>query len=376
MSETRSITAENSNGRSRRPVLLLQGGGALGAYQAGAYEALAANDLEPHWLVGVSIGAINASIIAGNPPERRVERLRTFWDRITAPAATLRDFRIPFFSMFEQQVGAAMAILQGQPGFYKPWAPLDWLGKPPLSYYNTQGLRETLIELIDFDLLNSGDVRLSLGAVQVATGNMVYFDTAKRRLGPEHIIASGALPPGFPSAVIDGEAYWDGGLVSNTPLSYFMRQEPRHDNLAFQVDVFPAKGPTPQTLDEVAEREKDIRFSSRTRMVTSEERKLQNLRSQLASYLERLPLELRDDPVTSYLREFACPARIDLVHLIYRPDQPQGSQKDYQFDRSSYEQRWAHGLRDTTSAIEKAPWRSSAAADIGMRTFDIQDVPN
>jgi NTE family protein len=375
VSKIKSKTVENSDGPSHGPVLLLQGGGALGAYQAGAYEALAASDLVPNWIIGVSIGAINASLIAGNPPERRVERLRTFWNRITAPTATLRNLGMPFYSVFEQQVGAAMAIIQGQPGFFKPWRPFDWLGKPPLSYYDTTGLRETLIELIDFDLLNSGAVRLSLGAVQITSGNMVYFDTAKQRLGPEHIIASGALPPGFPSALIEGETYWDGGLVSNTPLSYFMRQEPRRDSLAFQVDVFPAKGQSPQTLDEVAEREKDIRYSSRTRMVTTEERKLQNLRSQLASYLERLPPELRDDPVTGYLREFACPARIDLVHLIYRPDQPQGSQKDYQFDRSSYEQRWNHGRRDTESAIEKAPWRSSADLGVGMRTFDIQTGP-
>jgi NTE family protein len=358
-------------GDTPRPVLLLQGGGALGAYQAGAFEALAAHDFMPNWVIGVSIGAINASIIAGNPPERRVERLRMFWENVTAPTAMLQQLHLPLRASAEQQTGAAMALLQGQPGFFRPWLPFDWISKKPLSYYDTAQLRQTLVELIDFDLLNSGMVRLSLGAVQVKTGNMVYFDTNKIRIEAEHIMASGALPPGFPAVQIDGEPYWDGGLVSNTPLSYFMAHEPRHDSLVFQIDLFPARGLAPQSLDEVTEREKDIRFSSRTRLVTTEERKLQNLRRQLSALLERLPPELRDDEATHSLRAFACPARVDLVHLIYRPERPQGSQKDYQFDRGSYLQRWKHGRTDTDAAMTKAPWKHSAQPGVGMRTFDI-----
>lgn len=364
------ITGTDSH--ARQPVLLLQGGGALGAYQAGAYDALSSHGFEPHWVIGVSIGAINASLIAGNPPQRRVERLRAFWDRITAPTALLHRSQLPLRAMFEQPVGAAAALLQGQPGFFRPWLAFDWFSRPPLSFYDTAQLRQTLVEFIDFDLLNSGAVRLSLGAVHVTSGNMVYFDSARQRIEPEHIMASGALPPGFPAIAIDENVYWDGGLVSNTPLSYLMRQEPRQDNLVFQVDVFPATGVNPQSLDEVAERKMDIQYSSRTRMVTTEERKLQNLRGHLAAFIERLPAELRDDPVSAYLREFACPARIDLVHLIYRPDKPQGSQKDYQFDRGSYLQRWMHGYADAQNAIKTAPWERPATAGIGMRTFDIQ----
>ncbi len=184
-------------------------------------------------------------------------------------------------------------------------------------------------------------------------------------------MASGALPPGFPPVIIDGEAYWDGGLVSNTPLSYFMQEQPRRDSLVFQVDLFPARGKLPTTLDEVSEREKDIRFSSRTRMVTTEERERQNLRRQIAAFVARLPEELRGDPVAKHLHAFACPAHVDVVHLIYRPAEPQGSQKDFQFDRGSCNRRWNDGRADAEAAVTRAPWRAPFAPGSGMRTFDI-----
>jgi NTE family protein len=190
-------------------VLLLQGGGALGAYQAGAYEALADGDHAPNWVVGVSIGAINATIIAGNAPERRIDRLRRFWHLVTKPTAPLKA--LPIADGLEQKIGAAGAVLAGQPGFFRPWWPLEWMMKGPTSFYDTSGLEQTLKELVDFDLLNRTEVRLSLGAVHVATGNNLYFDNTEMKIGPEHVMASGALPPGFPAVSVDGEAIHEVG---------------------------------------------------------------------------------------------------------------------------------------------------------------------
>jgi NTE family protein len=359
------------NGATRATVLLLQGGGALGSYQAGAYEGLAMHGHAPSWVIGVSIGAINASLIAGNSPDRRVARLRQFWQRITEPTSALKLLGVPPDPTLEQRIGAAAAVMYGQPGFFRPWPPLQWAWQPPVSYYDTSFLRQTLLELVDFDLINDRRVRLCVGAVQIRSGNMIYFDSLKSRIEPEHIMASGALPPGFPHVMIDGEAYWDGGLVSNTPLSYFMAEQPRRDSLVFQVDLFPARGEMPATLDEVAERDKDIRYSSRTRMVTTEERDRQNLRRKMAAFISRLPDDLRHDPVVKHLHDFACPAHVDVVHLIYRPAEPQGSQKDYQFDRGSCDRRWREGLVDAEAAIAASPWLAPYAEGVGMRTFDI-----
>ena len=356
----------------QRTVLLLQGGGALGAYQAGAFEALATHDFEPDWVIGVSIGAINASLIAGNEPQHRLDRLREFWSRITAAPANLGALKLQFLPTIEQKLGAMNAVMFGQPGFFRPRPPLDFLAQPtPLSFYDTSDLRATLDELVDFDRINSRHTRLAVGAVQVRTGNMVYFDNTDRKITADHIMASGALPPGFPPIEIDGEAYWDGGLVSNTPLEYMMSTEPRRNSLVFQIDLFPARGPMPTTLDEVAERDKDIRYSSRTRAATDQEQRRQNLRRQVAAFIERLPPDLHADPVANFLHEFACPAQIDVVHLIYRPDQPQGSQKDFQFDRLTAEQRWEEGQQDAERALRAAPWREPHPPERAMRTFDI-----
>jgi NTE family protein len=361
----------------RRPpqlVFVLQGGGALGSYQAGVFEALAEGGMAPDWVAGVSIGAINAAIIAGNPPARRVERLRAFWERITSSTAAFPALKMPLWEAFEQRAGAAGAMLFGQPGFFRPRNPLAWFGGGgPVSYYDTSDLRRTLEDLVDFDLINARATRLSVGSVEVETGNMVYFDSAQMRLTPEHVMASGALPPGFPAVEIDGRDYWDGGLVSNTPLQYVMMEKPRVHSLIFQVDLFPARGPRPTTLDEVAEREMDIRFSSRTRTGTEDAGDKQNLRRQVRLFLDRLPADLADDPVAQDMRDIACGAEIDVVHMIYRPAMPQGSQKDYQFDRATMGRRWADGRENARRTLRAAPWNTPIPPDVGFRTFDVTD---
>src|SRR5881394_4093515 len=264
-------------------VLVLQGGGALGSYQAGAYQALCHHGFEPEWVAGISIGAINAAIIAGNPPEKRVEHLKEFWQMVSAPVPwnplTSDDRGRSFFN----EASAALIATFGVPGFFTPRlppAPLWPPGSPQSqSYYDTAALKKTLERLVDFDRINDLKTRLSVGAVGVTSGNFRYFDNYEfkklgKKIGPEHIMASGALPPGFPSVVIEGEHYWDGGIASNTPLDYVLEDEFKRDLLIFQVDLFSARGPLPQTLLEADERAKDIRYSSRTRMNTDKNRQI------------------------------------------------------------------------------------------------------
>jgi NTE family protein len=358
-------------------VLVLQGGGALGSYQAGVFEALAEASTIPSWVAGVSIGAINAALIAGNPPARRVERLAAFWQRVTAHTQFFPTMALPGWRTMEQTIGAAGAMFLGQPGFFRPrgifeWMPAEWLtGTGPDSFYDAAGLRSTLEELVDFDRINEGPMRLSVGAVNVETGNLAYFDSARMRVGPEHVMASGALPPGLPSVDIDGQSYWDGGLVSNTPLQYVLAERPHQHSLVFQVDLFPARGKKPTNLDEVGEREKDIRFSSRTRTGTNDAGEAQNRRRQLNAFLDRLPDHLADDPVAQQLRAYASSALIDVVQMIYRPRQPQGAMKDFQFDRGTMERRWARGLSDARVSLEAKPWTAPVEEHVGFRTFDL-----
>jgi NTE family protein len=355
----------------RRTVLVLQGGGALGSYQAGVFEGLAESGRDPDWVAGVSIGAINASIIAGNPPGRRVERLHAFWEKITAPSA-LWSSMVPGWHGVEKKLGAAWALMFGQPGFFRPRPPYAWLGDDqPISVYDTSELHSTLEELVDFDRINARHMRLSVGAVEVATGNMIYFDSTRTKIRPEHVMASGALPPGLAMIEIDGRGFWDGGLVSNTPLQYVMEDKPRQESVIFQVDLFPARGRLPTNMDEVAEREKDIRYSSRTRTGTQVAREMQNRRRLAHSFLQSLPPELANHPLAVELREFACPAQVDVVHLIYYPTEPQGAQKDYQFDRSTMLSRWQLGLKDAQRTMQAAPWRAPHPPNAGLRTFDL-----
>ena len=371
---TQAKTRQKAPGETdRRRVLVLQGGGALGSYQAGVFEALQHGDYEPDWVAGISIGAINAALICGNPPERRVERLRAFWERITSPVhvGMLPDAVRAFW---EGQLGAWRAAALGQPGFFHPRAPADWLdGSTPTSYYDIAPLRRTLEEFVDFDLLNDNGIRLSVGATRIDTGTMVYFDTARTRIGPDHIMASGALPPGLPPVTIDGVAYWDGGLVSNTPLQYILAQTPRSDSLIFQVDLFPAEGEPPRSINETLERAKDIRYASHSRAAAVAEGERHNLRTLAADLLDHLPDTLAENGLIGRLRAAACPTRMDVMHLVYRPERPLGADKDYQFDRFSAKTRWQTGHRDAANALAAAPWRAPHEPGVGFRRFDLVD---
>ena len=336
----------------KKVALVLQGGGALGSYQAGVYEALSESEYLPDWVAGISIGAINCAIIAGNAPDKRVERLREFWDGITATTKMWPDALMGPFADSQRAASSMSALLYGQPGFFSPRPPLSWIGKTkPTSYYDTAPLKATLERLVDFDRINDGKTRLSVGAVGVASGNFKYFDNygmkkLGKRIGPEHIMASGALPPGFPSVEIDGEHFWDGGIACNTPLDYVLDEETSRDLLIFQVDLFSARGELPVSLLEAAEREKDIRFSSRTRMNTDKNRQVHNTRKALRELIGKLPDYLRNDPSVDILCEATKESTVTVVHLIYRSKSHESSSKEYDFSRVGMVEHWGAGERD------------------------------
>ena len=387
--EQTTRTARKSHTALKRPpfesiALLLQGGGALGAYQGGVYEALAEAHLEPDWVGGISIGAMNAALIAGNQPEERVGKLREFWQRITqgapwddaglpgmAPGAVRGDFARSVLN----QLSAGGALLGGVAGFFAPRFPAAWLQPPgspeATSHYDTAPLKSTLERLIDFDRINAGRTRFSVGAVNVSTGNFVYFDNTTHRIGPEHVMASGALPPGFPAVEIEGEFYWDGGVVSNTPLQWVLESEPRRDTLAFQVDLWSARGTLPRTMAEVMTRQKEIQYSSRTRSSTDRFRYTQKLRNAVASLLHKLPDELRNSPEVALLQAHASRKVYNLVQLIYRAKQYEGDSKDYEFSRHSMEDHWRAGYYDTVRTLRHPEVLARPNNLEGVMTFDL-----
>lgn len=353
---------------------MLQGGGALGAYQAGMYDALCANYREPTWVAGISIGAIHAALISGNQPGTRVARLREFWDLVSSSVwlSTLASTGPAREVMNE--ASAAQVMMFGVPGFFVPRfppPPFQPRGTPEaISYYDTAPLRQTLDRLVDFDLINSGPIRLSVGAVNVRTGNFEYFDSAKQRIDARHIMASGALPPGFAPVEIDGEHYWDGGLVSNTPLQYVLDQPVAQHRVVFQVDLFPARGTYPATLAEANEREKDIRFSSRTRLNTTVELDRQVIAQAARRLHARLPREFRDDPDMLALLQLRGAGSVDVVHLIYRDKNYETQSKDYEFSRLSMNEHWDAGHADMSRTLHDRRW-VNRRTNGGIQVFDL-----
>ncbi|GAP37956.1 ferredoxin reductase [Piscinibacter sakaiensis] len=358
---------------------MLQGGGALGAYQAGVFESLGAAGIEPAWVAGISIGAINAALIAGNPPDRRLARLREFWTLVSGrpgpPAGPWVDALPHPQREALNEASAWQVMLLGVPGFFTPRVPPPaWQpsGTPAaISVYDTAPLRATLERLVDFDRLNDGPMRLSVGAVNVRSGNFAYFDTARQRLDARHVMASGALPPGFAPVEIDGEHWWDGGLVSNTPLQHVLDQPGQRPRAVFQVDLFPAVGALPRTLPEVSAREKDIRFSSRTRLNTRHELQRQAIAQAAQRLWHKLPPALRDDPDAQALAGLRCDAAVDVVHLIYRSQPYETQSKDYEFSRLSMQEHWDAGRRDMAGTLQDPRWLQRSRRDGGVRVFDL-----
>jgi NTE family protein len=368
-------------------VLMLQGGGALGAYQAGVYEALAEAGLHPDWVAGISIGGINSAIIAGNPREQRVAKLREFWELISrSPFGFDGDFGLPAKGdaarAFAQRISSGTASMLGVPGFYAPRIPSVFFQPPgtieATSFYDTSLLKATLERVVDFDLVNSDkhDIRLSLGSVNVRTGQLVYFDTTTDVIRPEHVMASGALPPGFPAVEIDGQYYWDGGVVSNTPLEWMAKQlvEAKGrmpDVLAFQVDLWAAPGAFPRDLQEVMTRMKEILNSSRTSYRTQGYREINHVTCTLARFFDQLPEELKQGEDAKYLMSLARKCVHHLVNLVYRPKTPESASKEDEFSRRSMEDRWLAGYHDTVYALRHPEVLERAAGcEAGIFIFD------
>jgi NTE family protein len=357
------------------PVLVLQGGGALGSYQAGAYEELSTAGIEPAWVAGISIGAINAAIIAGNAPEKRAERLDEFWNLVSSDLTAGPTSGGEFLHALFNETAAGFVSLFGAPGFFSPRFPPVLLqpsgSLAALGVYDTAPLRATLERLVDFDRINSGETRLSVGAVNIRSGNFVYFDNTEHKIGPEHVMASGALPPGFPPIEIDGEFYWDGGLVSNTPLQYVVDAGVARDMVVFQVDLFGARGPMPRNLNEAAEREKDIRFSSRTRLVTDMVRRKHAVQMAIGNLLKKLPAEWKNDPDVLRLAQQSDAAAISIVHLIYRRQRYETKSRDYEFSRNSVMEHWRAGRNDVRRTLRQKTWIDRTRPEHGVAVFDL-----
>jgi len=369
------------NGRPWRPArcdtvgLLLQGGGALGAYQAGVYQGLHEAGLEPDWLAGVSIGSINAALIAGNAPEHRVAALQDFWKTVTLRPVwgflPLGDELRKLHNLWS----SAMTISQGQPGFFTPNVPSPWLrprgAAGATAYYDNTALHETLLRLVDFDRINHGPIRFAVGAVDVATGNFAYFDNAETTILPEHIMASGALPPAMPMTQIGTNFYWDGGIVSNTPLQHLLDCIEAEGALVFQVDLFSARGPVPRDMAEVLGRMKDIQYSSRTRLTTDYYHKLHDQRIQLKRLLAKLPDDQLSDEERALKARLANLPAITIIQMIYQQAAHEEQAKDYDFSKSSMRDHWASGLRDTKMTLARRDWLEIPTEESGIVSHDI-----
>lgn len=357
-------------------IFVFQGGGALGAYQAGAYEALHENEVEPDWLAGISIGAINAAIIAGSPRERRIANLRDFWQTVSSGfdfGWATGDDRL---RRVQNDAAALAATAFGIPGFFSPRLPTpqQLFGNPDMrvSAYDTEPLVKTLDRLVDFELLNDCQTRLSLGAVEVRSGNFAYFDNRTTKLDARHVAASGALPPGFPPIEIDGRHYWDGGLVSNTPLQHVLNvNDASRDLEIFQVDLFNARGDMPRDQFEVESRIKEIRYSSRTRMNTDDFARRQIVRRAAKRLLERLPPEFQDDEDARILRSIGYEYDVTIVHLIHRRASHATHAMDVDFSRLSIEDHWKAGYDDAAYTLKHPTWRDRGRPKDGIQTFDL-----
>jgi NTE family protein len=365
--------------------LALQGGGALGSYQAGVYEGLCDLDIEPTRIVGTSIGALNSAIIAGNTPKNRVKALKDFWNTICKTNMSPYDFGLNHdwinslsldIRKFFSATSATRSMIEGQNGFFKPKMPnlnpFRIQNPNEISYYNIDNLKETLNKFVDFDLINSKKIHLSVGAVNIRTGQLHYFDNLKTVLRAEHFIASGALPPGFPAVEIDGEYYWDGGIVSNTPLEHILTDKERNNTLVFQVDLWSSYGDTPKNMSDVSERVKDIQYSSRTRLIThimSEEQKNKRILQEL---LKKIPEEIKEnDHWCKVATKQSEHTKMNIIQLIYRDKHFEGHYKDYEFSSPTMSEHWSSGLNDIHETMKNQNWLLMPSDEKGFVTHDI-----
>jgi NTE family protein len=361
MNKVEEISSSESIGPRALPgqvVLVLQGGGALGSYQAGVYQALYEAEIEPDWIIGTSIGAINACLIAGNAPQDRLPRLREFWKRIEQrPIWSFPEM----FPGFNKELSYWRAVANGIPGFFKPnalaHAGVDYpLGADNAGYYSTAPLAETLRELVDFDRVNNCMPRLTVGAAHVRTSQMRYFDSRDCELGVQHILASGALPPAFPAIRIDGELYWDGGILSNTPTEAVFDDNPRKSSLIFAVHMWNPSGAEPATMAEVLHRQKDVQYSSRIASQIARQQQAHRLRHVINQLAARLPESERNTDAVRELVSYGCSTQMHVVQLQAPALDRENHTKDIDFSPSGITRRWDAGYVHTKAVLDRSPW--------------------
>ncbi|MBX9709579.1 MAG: DUF3734 domain-containing protein, partial [Xanthobacteraceae bacterium] len=347
----------------------------LGAYQAGVYQALHEEGMEPDWVCGVSIGAINSSIIAGNPPEKRLERLRTFWERITARKVWHYTPDGDVYRKARNLTSSYLTTTLGQPGFFKPHDVNPWFSpagaKTATSYYDTTPLRDTLLELVDFDRINAREMHFAVGAVNVLTGNFLYFDNKKEVIGPEHVMASGALPPALPMVKIGTDHFWDGGIVSNTPLQHLLDQDDKKNSLVFQIDLFSARGQLPRDIQEVMARHKDIMYSSRTRYNTDVHKKMTNLKADYYKALLKIPEDQLSNHERVMRENLADLPQLTILQMIYQQQAYEGDSKDHEFSATSMREHWQSGYEDTARTLKRREWLTMPDDGTGILVHDV-----
>ena len=361
--------------RCGRVALVLQGGGALGAYQAGVYQALHEAKIEPDWVSGVSIGAINSAIIAGNAFDQRLEKLELFWKRITDRKVWLHTPDGDVYRQARNATSALFTMMFGQPGFFAPHKVSPMMSAAgattATSYYDNSPLRETLLQLVDFDLINDQSCRFSVGAVNVLSGNFIFFDNATTVITPEHVMASGALPPAFQTVQIGTDYFWDGGIVSNTPLQHLLAQDDDLNSLVFQVDLFSANGALPRTLQDVQARHKDIMYSSRTRQVTDMFQRLQRWKSRAYRALLKIPPADLTEEEKDMIEKLKTLPAFTILQLIYQQKAYEGNAKDYEFSGTSMREHWQSGYEDTKSTLTRKDWLAMPPENTGIITHDV-----
>jgi NTE family protein len=367
-----------------RVALVLQGGGALGAYQAGVYQAIHEANIEVHWICGTSIGGINGALIAGNPPERRVERLREFWEAVTKPPVKIPN--VPWFSelpwngngqarYWANKMSAFATMFHGAPDFFslRPFPPVNSTAESPelVSYYDAAPLKATLARLVDFDLINSKPMRFSVGATHIRTGAPIYFDNLERTITCAHVMASASLPPGFPPTEIDGEYYWDGGVVSNSPMQFVIDDRPRYSALVFQVDLWDANGEVPLDIPSANLRAMEIHSASRLNISLEQYKKTQKFRHALSKFLDQLPDRCQDDPEVQFLAEEAHVKVATVVQLKYQSNKYETAGKTFEFSRAGMEEHWRTGYEDTKIALGEPGVFELPHVSEAARIFDV-----
>jgi NTE family protein len=362
-------------------VLVFQGGGALGAYQGGVYQALHEAGIEPDWVVGTSIGAINGAIIAGNQVGTRLERLREFWDRVGRKP--LWD-GTPFGQLAGSAASYVMAMFNGISGYYAPNRALAWGGMGALvgveraAFYTIDELRKTVSNLVDFTRLNAKHMRLTVGAVNVRTGKMHYFDSRNLPITLDHVLASGALPPGFPAVRIDGDPYWDGGLYSNTPIEVVFDDNPRRDSVVFSVQIFPIAGPEPESVWQVLSRQIDIQYASRADSQIPRQEHIHQLRHMVRELVRMLPESQRNSPEVRAMAGYGCGTLMHIVRINATPSKNDDYLREIDFSSDGIQRRWRAGYDDTMRTLDRRPWETLIDPMIGVAVHDSDapDLPN